>query len=555
MRSLEQPTADTRPFLRAASSKRTRRAGALALAAGLAAAQLAPARGLAEEPGPATRRILDILEFQIEGVSRLSAAELDAVVYPFLGPGRPLEDVEAARAALERAYSDRGYQSVAVAIPPQTVRGGVVTLVVTEPRVGRLRVRGARWFVPSDIRRLAPSLAEGTVPNFNDIVRDVTALNQLPDRRVTPALRAGRVPGTVDVDLNVQDTLPLHGSLEVNDRHGRDTTPLRTGASLRYDNLWQLGHSVALGAQLAPGRLDDAKIFTGSYTARFADVPWLSVLASWAEQGSDISTVGGISVTGRGRIVGGRFQATLPGNARFFHVVSAGMDAKSFRERLELGGSALSSPVTYAPLTAQYTAAFTAGASQTQLVASVSANLRGLSSGPERFDAKRYSASANFVVCRAEATRTDRPPLGLELALRAQGQYSRDPLLGSEQLGAGGAESVRGYLESEAVGDHGGLGSIELRSPSLDRLFGPLFGRRIVDEWRFHVFAEGAWVAVHHPLPEQHPEATVSSTGGGMQLKLLGRLNGSVEVGFPLRSTAVSGWMEPRFHFRASTEF
>jgi hemolysin activation/secretion protein len=543
----EQPTAGARHPSLGDSRTPIRRAAAAVLAA-LVAAQLVPAHGRADEPGPKAGRTLDVFEFRVEGASRLSAEEIEAAVHPFLGPVRPLEDVEKARAALEKAYSDKGYQSVAVAIPPQTVRGGVVTLNVTEPRVGRLRVRGARWFVPSELRKLAPSMEEGTVPNFNDVVRDVVAMNQLADRRVTPALRAGRVPGTVDIDLDVQDHLPLHASLEVNDRHGRDTTPVRTTASVRYDNLWQLGHTLSLSAQLAPERLDDARVFSGSYTARFAEVPWLSVLASYVEHGSDITTVGEINVVGRGRTAGARLQATFPGGAGFVQVVSAGVDVKRLRDRIGPDDSQL---ITYVPLGAQYTASWAGDGSQTQLVASVTTNLRGLSSRQERFDDKRESGAASFAIARAEASRTDRLPLGLELALRVQGQYSADPLVGAEQLGAGGAESVRGYLESEAVGDHGGLASIELRSPSLGRLF----GRRIADEWRFHAFAEGAALAVHRPLPEQHAANTLSSFGGGTQLEVRRWLGASFDVGFPLESGESSRWMEPRFHFRTWTEF
>ncbi len=62
-------------------------------------------------------------------------------------------------------------------------------------------------------------------PNFGDVTKDIVSLNQWPDRRVTPALRAGVAPGTVDVDLNVEDKSPLHASLEVNNRQSPSTTP------------------------------------------------------------------------------------------------------------------------------------------------------------------------------------------------------------------------------------------------------------------------------------------------------------------------------------------
>ena len=49
----------------------------------------------------------------------------------------------------------------------------MVILQVIEGKVGRLRIRGSRYFSLSQIRKQAPSLAEGTVPNFNDVTRDI----------------------------------------------------------------------------------------------------------------------------------------------------------------------------------------------------------------------------------------------------------------------------------------------------------------------------------------------------------------------------------------------
>ncbi len=70
------------------------------------------------------------------------------------------------------------------------------------------------------------------MPNFNDVAREIVSLNQMADRRVTPTLKPGVESGTMDVDLNVKDTFPLHGSLESNNRYSANTTPLRLNGSL-----------------------------------------------------------------------------------------------------------------------------------------------------------------------------------------------------------------------------------------------------------------------------------------------------------------------------------
>ncbi len=165
---------------------------------------------------PAPRFEID--QFAVEGADALRQFDVETAVYPFLGPSRTAQDVEKARAALEKSYHDRGYQTVSVSIPPQNPQGGIIVLKVAELKVGRLRVKNAHYYDIDKIKQRAASLKEGTLPNFNAVTSDIVALNQWPDRRITPALRAGVTPGTVDVDLNVDDKPPIHGSLEINDQ-------------------------------------------------------------------------------------------------------------------------------------------------------------------------------------------------------------------------------------------------------------------------------------------------------------------------------------------------
>jgi len=498
----------------------------------------------------AAPRTFVINEFRVEGAASLGAREVESALLPYVGPGRALEDVEKARAALEKLYSDRGFQSVVVTIPKQTVRNGVVTLAVTEGKVGQLRVRGARYFSPFEVRRHAPSVAEGTVPNFNDIVADIYALNQIPDRRVTPALRAGVEPGTVDVDLQVQDSFPLHGTLELNNRYSVNTTHLRLNGSIHYDNLFQLGHSLGFSFQIAPEHPPDAKVFAGNYLARFPGLPWLSLSLSGVIQESDVSTLGGAAVLGRGRIFGGRAIFALPGASGFFHSINTGIDYKLFLEDVALGTSKSSTPVHYWPLSVQYGASWLGSSAQMTLSVSASFNIRGLSSDERHFDDKRYNGSASFSLYRGEVSRTDELPLGMQSFLRVSGQYAPTPLVGPEQFTAGGLDTVRGYLEVEAVGDEGALGTLELRSPSLGRLLGPT-----VNDWRFHVFTEGGRVWIHDALPEQKVFATLWSAGGGTRFKLFEHLSGTLDVGVPLTTAGPTPKYHPRVQFRVWGEF
>src|SRR5262249_35242642 len=199
------------------------------------------------------------------------------------------------------------------------------------------------------------------------------------------------------------------------------------------------------------------------------------------------ATLGGAAVRGRGRIFGARAVFTLPGNEHFFHSFTAGLDYKLFLEDTTLEEQGVqSNPVHYWPLSANYGASFLERTSQTNIGLTAVFNIRGLSSPEYAFDAKRYKASGSFAYVRGEVSRTDDLPGDIEIFVRASGQYTGAPLVSPEQFTAGGLDTVRGYLEVEAAGDFGALGTFEVRSPSLGRWLGPA-----VEEWRFHVFTEG----------------------------------------------------------------
>ena len=526
--------------------RRVYAAVALAFGQAYAGPSLAAEEATTASPG------LDVLEYRISGADLLSQADVEAAVYPYMGPNKSAGDVEAARAALEKAYADRGFQTVSVSLPPQQVKDGVVVLQVTEGKVGRLRVKGSRYFDLDEIKEAAPSLTEGVVPDFNAVSADIVALNQIPDRRVTPTLRAGTTPGTVDVDLNVEDSFPLHGSLELNNRYSKDTTKLRMNGSLRYDNLWQLGHSLSLGYQVAPRRPEDGEVYSGSYMARLPRVPWLSLLGYGVKQNSDVSTLGSMNVAGKGDIIGGRAIFTLAGDSEFFHTLSLGLDRKHFQEKVSLAGEdAYATPITYYPITTAYSGTWMGEGRTTQLNAGVTMNFRGAGSDWQEFDNKRYKATGGFIYFRGDLAHTEELPLGAQAWAKVQGQMSNDPLISSEQMSAGGLDTVRGYLESEVLGDNAALGALELRSPSMTSYLGD----EIVNEWRFHAFVDGGRLSIKHALAEQKDLFSLWSYGLGTRIQLLDYLNGSFDVGVPMIAQDSTKRGSPRVHFRLWGEF
>jgi len=505
-----------------------------------------------------------IREYRVTGSKVLAPIEVERAVYPFLGPMRTTEDVEGARAALEKAYRDKGFQTVTVEVPQQRPRRGVIVMNVIENKVGRLRVNGARWFLPSEIKRRAPSLAPGVVPNFNDVTRDIIALNQLGDRRVTPSLVPGIEPGTVDIDLNVKDKFPLHGSIEVNNRYSPNTTPLRLNGSISYNNLWQLGHSAGFSMQVAPERTEDALIYSGYYVFRAPAWQRLSFILQGTKQDSNVSTLGGAAVAGRGEVAGIRAMITLPGRNKFFHSLSFGVDYKHFDEDVVVDGQAFSTPIEYWPFTLAYGATWSGKHSFTELNLSANWHVRGMGSEPVEFDNKRYNSSGSYLYLRGDASHTHDLPGGFQAYVKAQGQISSDPLINSEQFAGGGLATARGYLESETLGDNAIFGTVELRSPDIFELFRKKKAKSddaaadeesSPHEWRVYAFLEGGRLGINDPLPDEVEQHDLASWGVGSRMKLFGHLNGSIDLSFPLISAGNTLADDAFISFRAWAEF
>ena len=504
----------------------------------------------AAEPAIAPTLSFYIREYRVTGSTKLTELERGQAVYPFLGPGRSADDIEAARSALQGVYRAKGFETVVVEVPVAAPRQGVVHLRVVENAIGRVRVNNARYFLPSQILKQAPSLKPGTIPNFQAVQRDMVALNQWPDRRITPVLKEGTVPGTVDLDLNVEDKLPLHGSLELNNRNSQGTTDLRLNGSVTYNNLWQRGHTIGASFQISPEDTTEVKVFSGYYIARFPQWPSFSLLLQGTKQDSNVATLGGLAVAGRGEILGARAIFNLPGWERFYHSFSFGFDYKNFDQILNLGPVPTSTPITYYPITAGYSATWAGEKAQTELNAGITFGIRDTASADVEFDNNRFKARGSFFYFRGDLAHTQQLAGGAELYAKVQGQLASQPLVSSEQFAGGGLGSARGYLEAEALGDNGVFGSLELRSPSL-----LAWTKRKEHEWRVYAFLEGGILTLREPLPEQQDRFELASVGVGTRLQLWEHFHGSLDVGFPLTDLTDTQAGDVSFTFRLWSEF
>lgn len=487
-----------------------------------------------------------ILEYRVLGNSLLSVRQIEEAVYPFLGPEKSIADAQSARAALEKVYRAAGFSTVYVDIPEQSVDNGVLRLQVTEGKLERVKVSGARYFMNRRILAAVPSLSKDTVPSFPDVQQDLARLNRAtPDLTVAPVLRPGSVPGTVAVELKVKDELPLHGSVEVNDRYTADTTHTRLVFNLSYSNLFQRYQGLALQYQMAPERPRDSSVLAATYSAPVDSAgDSLSLLAIKTD--SDVATVGSLSVLGKGHIYGARYSVALPFSPGFYPSFAFGADYKKFDQSVLLNdGSGLQTPIQYVNWSAVYGASLVGASAKASFDVDLNFGIRGLGNRPADFENNRYLAKPNYLYLRFNG-QVDRPLIwGTRIALRLATQYTTEPLIGNEQFAEGGADSVRGYLEAEELGDIGASGSLELRSESRSSLFG-----LPVQQAYVYGFVDGGIVGIIDPLPQQDARMHLGSWGAGLRISGLAGFETALDWAYPRVSSPHVKAGDSRIDFR-----
>jgi hemolysin activation/secretion protein len=494
---------------------------------------------------------VNVNEYLVRGNTVLTALEIEDAVTPFLGPERTLKDVEAARDALLAQYQKKGYQSVYVDLPEQETNNGVVLLQVTETRVGRVRVVGANYSSPVEIRDQVTAIQEGSVPDFNKAQTELMALNRTAKRQVMPLVKQGAVPGTMDVDLKVDDSSPWRGSLGLNNDRSSGTSPLRLSASIGHDNLWQMGHSASISFYGTPQDYTNSNSWSGSYKAPLQNSNWTLEVSGYRSN-SDVATIGRMNVLGKGHSIGLKASYAMPNAGTWWHTWNLGVDFKSNNEemRSSLATTGEKTPLRYAPLNfgysgfAQYDNYYQS--IDVNLVAGTS-SFFGYGSSPLEFWNKRYQSSPSFMVAKLDTSGAYTFGNGMQLYGRFSAQMTDSPLISGEQITAGGMYTVRGYSQAEIAGDYGGMGSLELRTKNYNYAW--------LQNLRFYTFAEAAKLNIHEPLQEQNDMAWIASVGLGSSFNLGNYVTGRVDFGYPLKKGVSTKRHSPLVNFSLNASY
>jgi len=466
-----------------------------------------------------------IREIRVQGSSILPQREIERLVYPFLGPDGGAERVVQAAEALQARYRELGYPTVAVLVPQnveQQLTRGLATLEVYEQRVDQVRVTGARYFRQRQIENSMDSLRPGTVLNANEMQADLDRLaRRSADRRIRPIIRAGDEVGGLDVELRVQDELPLHAEVELNNFASANTTDLRLSATVTYGNLFQRQAGLSLFYQTSPEDRDDVEVVSATYVHRPMGSNRVLTLTG-VKTDSSVASVGGTTVLGSGEFLIGRAIVPLRSEGGSSDSMVLGFDFKNseditaFRRNLTddvVRDEKDVNKLEYLSLMAGYNLTHELWGGRQSYALSAHVGVRGLFNERDEFEEKRFKGEPNFLYLKyALERRQPLPWQSLSLKTGIKGQLTGDQLIGNEQLSVGGFRTVRGYLESERLADYGGAATVEINW-DVAELFD--WGSVAVQPYAFWDWGMGV---LNEPLPDEDQRFNLASAGIGLRL-------------------------------------
>lgn len=467
----------------------------------------------------------------------------------FLSKPVSFADLDKVATTVRDLYRAHGLAVVGVAFPEQNIQSGTVQVVVTVYRLGRVTVSGNRWF-DSGTFKDEMQLEGGEALDIDRLREDLNRLNRNPFHRVDAVLARSETPGETDVQLHVQDRLPLRVYL------GYDNEGLAVTGRDRYSAGFNWGDAFGLDQQLSyqfitsPDLwrhrhrglgLSDKPRFTAHSIAWLAPLPWgdfVNVFGAYVEMVPDLGPNFG------------QVAHSLQLSARYIHEMvplgqlsqqlQFGFDYKRADSNLAFGGYSLYANATNVEqFLLVYDGTLADEMGQTALENQLVISPGGLSDGntTQAFQSSGTSgARSNYIYDHLTVTRVTQLPWEFSSVIRAEGQIASTELLPSEQLGGGGADSVRGYDPRAVNGSEGALASFELRSPTLHPLqaIAPDAAPAIDDSAQLLAFYDYGYVGYKHAQQALARHAELQSAGVGLRYGIGRYLDARFDYGWQL---------------------
>lgn len=474
----------------------------------------------------------------VQNFPLLDNADFRAAMRRYLGQPLTARRLNALTREVVLYFREHNRPIVDVLVPEQNVAAGTVQILAIQGRLGRVKAEGNRQFA-SDQLIGAVRAQQGEVIDGGPLMADIQWLNQNPFRQVDLVYTRGQNPGETDVILRTKDRYPLRVYAGYDDSGNDLTGDERVQAGLNWGNAF--GRDQLLSYQLTASP-DFRKLVahSGSYIVPLRQLRHtLTLFGSYADSRPELP--GGIfSLKGKTWQTSARYRIPLPGRSGFAQDFAVGVDFKRSNNDLAFGGARVFAQETDVVQTIlNYTTSRSDGRGAISFDATLALSPGGITAGNHTgaYRGARSFARPDYGYLRLAFERMQKLPQGWGWTARIMAQAASANLLGSEQIGLGGSQNLRGYEEREANGDNGYMIGNELHGPPLHFL-AEKGGAR--DHFDPLVFVDYGVVWNHDRLPGEPRNLELASAGVGVRYQLDAHVSARLDYGWQLKDSGVS---------------
>lgn len=468
---------------------------------------------------------------RIEGVPLIDRADFIQRMKNFIGQALSLDLVNAIALETARYFREHDHPVVSVVAPKQEITSGVVQFLVTEARLGTVRLTGNHHF-RSDLFKVGLHPDDPIL--MNQLDADTSFYNRNPFRSVTAELSPGKHPGETDVTLDVKDKFPLRVFAGYDNSGVKSTGENKLFTGFNYGNVFGIGDEFSYQYS-SSADFQQLLAHSASWTV---PLPWHHIfqISGTYSESKPKTAAGAPQLNGTTWQLGAHYIIPLPPVHKFTHELNIGYDFKYTDNNLQFGGTQVfDTPIDISQFSIAYSAALPDKLGRTSLsIAGIwSPGGMGSNNNDAAFGMARSGSKANYFYATLALDRITRLPFGCSWSLNVKGQLASGNLQATEQFLLGGESTVRGYDELAAAGDQGILMRNEIYAPSFSA--GRLVGcKKAQDQFQFLVFHDIGYTEVKHPLIGERKGTTLQSAGVGARWQIKDNLSAHFDYGWQI---------------------
>ncbi len=462
-----------------------------------------------------------------------SLEELTAVLEP-LYLDQPIESaqVQKIKQAVTSYYESKESPFVLVLVPEQNITDGILQLLVVNATVGNIAA------APAVQKYLRTEVGDEIQTDL--IAQDIDLMNRNPFRSSKVVYSPGEAPGTTDVSIVTEEKRPYKVYTGVNNNGVVALQNSRLYSGLSVGNLFNQDHTFAF-EYTTSGNFSQLQSFKADYTA---PLPWRHVLHTRVGYSGTHATTADLGINmdlhTRGNSYIANIDYTIPfSTANWKREVKAGVLFKNTNSEQEYENKIVKekSDVNMFQLMAETAFGLKKERYEMEWVSTVCA-----SPGPflprqenSEYDKLRPGTTATWVYGKGQWKYKQKMLTSCLLSLQLTSQLSFTKLLPSEQMGLGGADTVRGYQNRKVNLDESFLGNLEFYLPSFE-MVSAFFPQAPKDEVKFFAFIDSGWGFEVGPSSRPLISNLLLSAGPALRYKLGDYLSVKLDWGVRLHN-------------------